>query len=67
MRTLSPSNFRIHVRRVKDPTDKTTVLAESEEYLNNRNELDVTRLNIARPGEVYNVWPLLLHKFDVYC
>jgi hypothetical protein len=65
--TCSPSDFRIRVRRIKDPEDKTTVLDESEEYLNSRNELDMTRLNIARPGEVYNVWLLLLHQSDIDC
>jgi hypothetical protein len=46
---------KIPVRRVKDPDNRTVYLAESEETLNSNNELDITRLNIAKPGELYRV------------
>jgi hypothetical protein len=31
------------------------VLSESEEYFNTNEEFDVTRLNIAKPGELFKV------------
>jgi hypothetical protein len=46
---------RIPVRRLKDSADRTTVLSESEEYFNSDDEFDVTRLNIAKPGELFKV------------
>jgi hypothetical protein len=50
----------IHVRRIKDAEDFTSILCESEEYFNSANEFDVTRLNIAKPGELYKERLVLL-------
>ena len=35
--------------------DPTTVVCESEEYFNSDDVIDVTRLNIAKPGELFIV------------
>lgn len=48
--------IRIRVRRIKDfHSEHPTILDESEEYFNSHDELDVTRLNISKPGELYRV------------
>jgi hypothetical protein len=55
---------RIPFRRIKVMDDPTTVVCESEEYFNSDDIIDVTRLNIAKPGELFEVClgfiPLLL-------
>jgi hypothetical protein len=46
---------RIRVRRITNPDDRTQWIDESDESLNDADEFDVTRLNMAKPGERYRV------------